>query len=281
MSPKKSRPQELNINQDKSTINSNRDSKNINNEPGDTPDYEYQEDEPKSAPLEQLNKHQNEGFVFNYQDLCNQDNDLQQQEAFATSSILEKCIKQYEIFFEVYLSHKVLQITPGKQGKCSVKVQIQNPDTLEDAENKVPNVENIFKHEQVYEDINPGRLLDIDNLFETLKIHVVNRSKQLHSLLNRSLNDAQSENTDGSDNGGETVEDNAYEIDDLTRKRIQTLLQLQLSSSLRQAIKLSVNLLVEMSTFPNCNKNITLEKNGKFSWKHNLRNNKFNLYKTL
>ncbi|KAM7345782.1 protein DOP1 homolog isoform 2-T2 [Cochliomyia hominivorax] len=261
MSPKKTRPQELNITHDKSSLASNRDSKHTKNESVDTPDYEYQDEEPKSAPLEQLNKHQSDGFVFNYQELCNQQNDLQEQEASATSSILEKCIKQYEIFFEVYLSHKVLQITPGKHNKCAIKVQIQNPNTLEDSENKVPNVENIFKHEQVYEDINPGRVLDIDNLFETLKIHVVNRSKQLHSLLNRSLNDAHSENTDGSDNGGDALEENDYEVDDLTKKRIQTLLQLQLSASLRQAIKLSVNLLVEMSTFPNCNKNITLEKN--------------------
>ncbi|XP_046810571.1 protein dopey-1 homolog isoform X2 [Lucilia cuprina] len=258
MSPKKVRPQELSITHDKSS-SSIRDSKHSYNDPVDTPDYEFQDDEPKSAPLEQPSKQHAEGFIFNYQDICNQQDDLQQQEASATSTILEKCIKQYEIFFEVYLSHKVLQITTQlKSSKCFVKVQVQNQDTLE-AENKLPNVENIFKHEQVYEDINPCRILDIDNLFETLKIHVVNRSKQLHTLLNRSLNDAQSENTDGSENGD--VEENSYEIDELTKKRLQTLLQLQLSPSLRQAIKLSVNLLVEMSTFPNCNKNITLEKN--------------------
>lgn len=267
MSPKKARPQELSITHDKSS-SSIRESKHSNNDPVDTPDYEYQDDEPKSAPLEQLSKQQAEGFIFNYQDIRSQPDDIQQQEASATCTILEKCIKQYEIFFEVYLSHKVLQITTqasaattSKSNKCFVKVQIQNQNSLE-SENKLPNVENIFKHEQIYEDINHCRLLDIDNLFETLKIHVVNRSKQLHSLLNRSLNEAQSENTDGSDNGD--VEDNSYEIDESTKKRIQALLQLQLSPSLRQAIKLSVNLLVEMSTFPNCNKNITMENNGKF-----------------
>lgn len=275
MSPKKSRPQELSITHNKTaSTSSNRDSKHSNNEPLDTPDFEYQDDEPKSAPLEQLSKQHAEGFIFNYQEVCNEQNDLQQQEATATSNILEKCIKQYEIFFEIYLSYKVLQITSqqqqpqppttagGKSNKCFVKVKVENQDSLADADNKIPSVENIFKHEQVYEDINPCRILDIDNLFETLKVHVVNRSKQLHSLLNRSLYEAQSETTDGSDNGD--VEDmNPYEIDDVTRNRLQNLLHLQLSNSLRQAIKLSVNLLVEMSTFPNCNKNITLEKNGK------------------
>ena len=268
MSPKKTRPQELSITHNKSSSSSIRDSKHSNSEPVDTPDFEYQDEEPKSAPLEQLSKQHAEGFIFNYQDACNEQNDLQQQEATATSNILEKCIKQYEIFFEIYLSHKVLQIASqqqtvvGKTNKCVVKVKVETQDTLVgDGENKIPNVENIFKHEQVYEDINPCRILDIDNLFETLKVHVVNRSKQLHSLLNRSLNEAQSENTDASDNGD--TEENLYEIDEVTKTRIQNLIQLQLSNSLRQAIKLSVNLLVEMSTFPNCNKNITLEKNGK------------------
>lgn len=253
MSPKKARPQELSISSNRSTASIKAHS---NNEPADTPDYEYQDEEPKSAPLDSLGKQQARDLIFNYQDICRQQDDLNEQQTSVTSTILEKCIKQYEIFFEIYLSRQVLQI---KSNKCTVKVQIERQDHLE-SEHKVPNVENIFKHEQVYEDIDPCRILDIDNIFETLKIHVVNRSKQLHSLLNRSLCDAQSEGSDVSENGD--LEVNAYEMDDLTKRRIQDLLQLRLPTSLRQAIKLSVNLLVEMSTFPNCNKNITLEEKG-------------------
>uniref|UniRef100_A0A1I8NRH4 Uncharacterized protein n=1 Tax=Stomoxys calcitrans TaxID=35570 RepID=A0A1I8NRH4_STOCA len=262
MSPKKSRPQELVLPENKQAtsmdfVHSNAESRL------DTPVVDYQDEEPKSAPLEQVSK-QTEGFVFNYQDL-NKEGGLQQtnDNYTATASILEKCIKQYEIFFEVYLCHKVLSFKQRQQQsdniKCSIKVQVEKQDTLADA-SRIPNVENIFKHENVYEDINPIRLLDIDNLFETLKIHVINRSKQLNSLLNRSLLiDGQSEHTDEGSDGEESL----YDLDETTKKRLQSLLDLQLTPSLRQAVKLSVNLLVEMSTFPNCNKNITLEKTEK------------------
>lgn len=267
MSPKKSRPQELVLPEDKNA--SSTDYVHANNESClETPVADYTDEEPKSAPLEHMSKPQMEGFIFNYSEPLNEE-ELQhtKDNYMATSSILEKCIRQYEIFFEIYLSHKVLNIPPPSteykqhtDNKCPVTVQVQKQDD----NCTLPNVENIFKHEQVYEDTDPNRLLDIDNLFETLKIHVTNRSKQLHSLLNRSLVDAQSENTDdGSDN-----DESLCEMDDPTNKRLQNLLGLQLTPSLRQAIKLSVNLLVEMSTFPNCNKNITLEKTGKFSKHH-------------
>lgn len=263
MSPKKSRPQELLLSENKQHSSPDFVHSNAENRL-DTPVGDYQDDEPKSAPLENSSKQQAEGFIFNYQDFAKDDEDLQHtnDNYTATASILEKCIKQYEVFFEVYLSYKILNVQPNQHeqidSKCPVKVQLEKQTSFIDA-HKIPNVENIFKHEHVYEDTNPCRLLDIDNLFETLKIHVTNRSKQLHSLLNRSLIiDGQSENTDGSE-----CEDTAYELDEDTKQRLQSLLDLQLTSSLRQAVKLSVNLLVEMSTFPNCNKDITLEKTGK------------------
>uniref|UniRef100_T1PNP3 Uncharacterized protein n=1 Tax=Musca domestica TaxID=7370 RepID=T1PNP3_MUSDO len=262
MSPKKSRPHELVLTENKA-VATGSDVHSNNGSRIDTPvSGDYQEDEPKSAPLEQISKQQAEGFIFNYQEVNRAgEEDVQDtsNNYMATATILEKCIKQYEVFFEVYLCHKVLNIpqqAPVDDTKCPIRVQVEKQETINDVA-KIPNVENIFKHEHVYEDLNPCRLLDIDNLFETLKIHIVNRSKQLHSLLNRSLVDGQSENTDGSEDGEEGA---IYELDDVTKQRLQSLLELQLVPSLRQAIKLSVNLLVEMSTFPNCNKNITLEK---------------------
>ncbi|XP_075169271.1 protein DOP1 homolog [Haematobia irritans] len=258
MSPKKSRPQELVLPENKQATSTDFTHSNAESRL-DTPVTDYQDEEPKSAPLEQLSK-QNEGFIFNYQNLSKDDRDSQStnDNYTATASILEKCIKQYEVFFEVYLCHKVLCLKQPCDNniKCSIKVQVEKQDTLTDT-SRIPNVENIFKHENVYEDMNPYRLLDIDNLFETLKVHIVNRSKQLNSLLNRSLLiDGQSEYTDEGSEG----EENTYVLDDTTKKRLQSLLDLHLTPSLRQAIKLSVNLLVEMSTFPNCNKHITLEK---------------------
>lgn len=274
MSPKKSRPQDLRIVHSEPNAKIPIHSK-IETNTTDTPDGEYQDEEPKSAPLEYISKTHIEGLIFQYQDVCEQEK-LESTANSASSvvdstgfSILEKCIRQYEIFFEVYLSYKVLQIRPHNNDacsrKCSAKLQENRQETVDDV-TKIPNVENIFKNEEVYEDTNPYRLFDVDNLFDTLRILVVNRSRQLHSLLNRSLridsmNGLYSEGTDGSDNN--ETDDNYVELDEDTKTRLQSLLELHLSQSLRNAIKLAVNLLVEMSTFPNCNKNITLDKAGK------------------
>uniref|UniRef100_A0A1A9UIY9 Uncharacterized protein n=1 Tax=Glossina austeni TaxID=7395 RepID=A0A1A9UIY9_GLOAU len=271
MSPKKSRPQDLRIVHSEPNAKMPIHSK-IETNTTDTPDGEYQDEEPKSAPLEYISKTHIEGLIFQYQDVGEQGK-LESTANSASNvvdstgfSILEKCIRQYEIFFEVYLSYKVLQIRPHNNDacsrKCSAELQKNRQETVDDV-TKIPNVENIFKNEEVYEDTNPYRLFDLDNLFETLRILVVNRSRQLHSLLNRSLridsmNGLYSEGTDGSDNN--EMDDNYMELDEDTKTRLQSLLELHLSQSLRNAIKLAVNLLVEMSTFPNCNKNITLDK---------------------
>lgn len=214
------------------------------------------DDLPKSAPAtEHLAKDRVEELIFDYNEA-----DANNAEEF---SILEKCIRQYEIFFELYLTRHVLQIkraTTVDEEKCRIKVEVEREQPL--------SVEHIFQNEQIYEDASPERLLEIERLFDTLRVNIISRSKQLHSLLNRSLGSIKATTTvTGTDSTTSDASDDGDEAqaacDDRTERRIQTLMDLRVSNSLRGAIKLAANLLVEMSTFPNCNKNIVLDKNDK------------------
>lgn len=105
-----------------------------------------------------------------------------------------------------------------------------------------------------------ARLQGIDKLFDTLKIRVENRTQNLQHLLNRSLM------TDTNSIGDSfQLDEQTYfkpVADSVTRTDLQSLLKLRLSNGERLAIKLAINLLVEMSTFPHCTKNIALDRNG-------------------
>ncbi|XP_054740938.1 protein dopey-1 homolog [Anastrepha obliqua] len=246
-SPKKTRPKDIALSGPKSL------------DPAILKTTDETDDMPKSAPAtEQLSKEREEELIFDYNEV-----NANNEEEF---TILEKCIRQYEIFFELYLTRHVLQIrqaTAVDEEKCRIKVEVERDQPL--------SVEHIFQNEQIYEDLSPERLLEIERLFDTLRVNIMSRSKQLHSLLNRSLGHSVNASTatdsttsDASDDGDESQDARVLQkCDDRTERRIQALMDLRLSNSLRNAIKLAANLLVEMSTFPNCNKNIVLDKTDK------------------
>ncbi|XP_017468735.1 PREDICTED: protein dopey-1 homolog [Rhagoletis zephyria] len=247
-SPKKTRPKNIALSGPKSL------------DPSMLKTTDETDDQPKSAPAtEQLSKDRVEELIFDYNDV----NANNEQEF----TILEKCIRQYEIFFELYLTRHVLQIKQSSavdEEKCRIKVEVERDQPL--------SVEHIFQNEQIFEDLSPERLLEVERLFDTLRVNVMSRSKQLHSLLNRSLGHTlaatstatDSTTSDASDDGDDSQDASVLQkCDERTERRIQTLMDLRVSNSQRRAIKLAANLLVEMSTFPNCNKNIVLDKNDK------------------
>ncbi|CAD7014106.1 protein dopey-1 homolog [Ceratitis capitata] len=242
-SPKKTRPKDIALNGPKSL------------EPALLKTKDETDDQPKSAPaIDQLAKERAEDLIFDYNEV-----NANNEEEF---SILEKCIRQYEIFFELYLTRHVLQIKRASavdEEKCRIKVEVEREQSF--------SVEHIFENEQIYEDVSAERLLEIDRLFDTLRVNVMSRSKQLHSLLNRSLGHtvaaAAAATATDSTTSEASDDESQMACDERTERRIQTLMDLRVSNSLRGAIKLAANLLVEMSTFPNCNKNIVLDKNEK------------------
>jgi len=226
-SPKKQRPKDIVL------IESN-----ASTEVGDGPSAE----EPKSAPPDQSPQFQ-----------LDEESRASQQRGF---SILEKCIRQYEIFFEVYLARKLLHIE-AEPKECAVKVQLQRTTST-------IHTSNLFMAEQVLDHECPLRESQIERLFNLLRVDIVPRSKQLQRLLNRSLPLPASASELSSDSEAQEEKQQSLLIDGQTQRSVQQLAELQLSSSLRGAVKLAATLLVEMSTFPNCNKHIVLDKNGEW-----------------
>ncbi|KAH8337030.1 hypothetical protein KR059_012144 [Drosophila kikkawai] len=223
-SPKKQRPKDIVLVQSNTTTGD-----------GDGPSF----GEPKSAPPDQSPQFQ-----------LDEESRATQQRGF---SILEKCIRQYEIFFEVYLARKLLQIQ-AEPKECAVRVQVQRTTSTS-------HTSNLFLAEQVLEHECAERESQIERLFNLLRVDIVPRSKQLQRLLNRSLPLPASASELSSDSEAQEDKQQSLLIDGQTQRSVQQLSELQLSLSLRGAVKLAATLLVEMSTFPNCNKHIVLDRN--------------------
>ncbi|EDW31651.1 GL10846 [Drosophila persimilis] len=174
-------------------------------------------------------------------------------------SILEKCIRQYEIFFEVYVARKLLQIESDGMSESSVKVQLQRSTSIHSSS----HTSSLFLVEQVLEYECPIRESQIERLFNLLRVDKVPRSKQLQRLLNHSLPLLASASELSSDSEATEAPERQTQsllIDTQTQRSVQQLAELQLSLSMRGAVKLAASLLVEMSTFPNCNKHIVLDR---------------------
>ncbi|CRK96401.1 CLUMA_CG009818, isoform A [Clunio marinus] len=154
-------------------------------------------------------------------------------------TILEKCSKQYEIFYQIYLSHHLLIDIPStiNKEKCSVN---------DDESSNVGSKLSYFLNDDLIENNNIESLQKIDELFETLKTERSCRIQKLHSLLNQSLGDADSAE-DEKINKQQTNEN---------LKMINKLLGLKLSASVRRSIKFVSQLLVLVSTIPNYNQNL-------------------------
>lgn len=184
-------------------------------------------------------------------------------------SILEKCIKQYETFYQVYLSSNVLNLRNASRkcgtahvptSICSVTVSLVN-----DANDTTKLPQNVLVDDDCAE-----RKNEINRLFETLKINEISRTAKLHHLLHSTImkrgsvsaSDYNSDSTEYKDCTASTEKLNDDTIVDLADdassidKTIQRIMMAQLSESLRGCVKLASALLVEMSTFPNYNQNM-------------------------
>lgn len=178
-------------------------------------------------------------------------------------SILEKCIKQYEIFFQVYLSQQVLSVTvqPTKAHATCPIVTI-NENRLSTDSNGTDSSVNFDVTDEIVEDDCAERIQAIDNMFDTLKLTDQDRTIHLESLLQKTISSVTKtdSNDDCSDNDyKDCVSDvEKWEMPKLNRsftkdteRSIQKLMNIKLNESLRSSVKLAANLLVEMSTFPN------------------------------
>lgn len=196
-------------------------------------------------------------------------------------SIVEQCIKQFEEFYHIYLSRNVLNIqnaAPRTPAECSVVVQLIGetpslPSTprsvastpvadgvaaVIDATVSAFEAVNI---DEIVRDSCPARRGAINAMFETLRLKDVSRAQRLHALLHKTLtvssaegSEASSSSTSSEPASPPTERDPAAAAatcDERTEKSIYRLMNLRLSESVRQSVRLASSLLVEMSTFPN------------------------------
>lgn len=173
-------------------------------------------------------------------------------------SILEKCIKQYEEFFQVYLSRNVLNIRTSatKAVECAVVVNVINnasstdssPDSSEASSSRASFA---APSEDIVRDTSPERLQAINQMFETLKIQDISRAERLSTLLHQTIGSAHVSETSSSNE--------SLGSDDKVDKAIYRLMNLRLSESLRQSVRLAASLLVELSTFPNYSQTMAVD----------------------
>lgn len=185
-------------------------------------------------------------------------NEIGQQEY----TIFEQCIKQYEIFYTIYVARNVLLIKSDSESKnkpSSVNVAINTVDFNADINSL---------RDTIIEDDNVNRISDINNMFHTLKLNYKSRTDVLHSLLNKTiLNDETISDLSDSDYKDclsstemlNNIYDNQVILNSAQHenieKNINRLNSNYIDESLRNSVKLASNLLVIMSTFPKCNEN--------------------------
>lgn len=158
-------------------------------------------------------------------------------------TILEKCSKQFEIFYQIFISQRLLYIPQ------SAPVIGKNSEDVECHSDAHANKLSYFLNDDLIENQNASSFTKIDELFTTLQTEKNCRLQKLHFLLNQSLGENDS-NEDEKTNKQHTNEN---------LKTINKLLGIKLSLSTRRSIKLASQLLVLVSTIPNYNQNLPLD----------------------
>lgn len=193
-------------------------------------------------------------------------------------SILEMCIKQYEIFFQVYLASQILDIKSVKRSSFSVISNLS-----------IDQIGTAMHNLKIVEDEYGQRVPEINAIFETLKLNDRSQLTELHNLLHKTIRNNSSNGGgagEGSVSGGGDTSDCDYKdcfssnekldtqndggYDENVEQSVNRLMSLKLCESLRASVKLASNLLIEMSTFPNNNQNL-VNIFGKFNKSFNLK----------
>lgn len=153
-------------------------------------------------------------------------------------TILEKCSKQFEIFYQIFLSQRLLHIAQSVEVEKFSNQEECTDDKL-----------NYFLNDELVENENAESLAKIDELFAMLKTEQNCRLEKLHSLLTQTLGQ----------NFSAEEEKTTKQHTNENLKIINKLLGAKVSSSTRRAFKYVSQLLVLVSTIPNYNQTLPLD----------------------
>lgn len=164
-------------------------------------------------------------------------------------SILEKCIKQYEIFYQVYVSSKVFRV----EKRCGVSVRVLSAqDSIEKSK---------FLNEDLVKSENPNRIDGINAIFATLELNFECRISKLKDLLNACLSISEQQADSANNSGEDKTRRRSSQEKQLDRYQlISRLVGTRVSDPLRDALKIASSLLVDMSTFPNYNQDLVYDE---------------------
>uniref|UniRef100_A0A336MVF5 CSON006549 protein n=1 Tax=Culicoides sonorensis TaxID=179676 RepID=A0A336MVF5_CULSO len=180
-------------------------------------------------------------------------------------SILEKCIKQYEIFYQIYISSKIFTgALSTREQKCGVTVRVFNAQESIDKSR--------FTNEEIVDDDNPSRIEVINAAFATLELNVPCRVSKLRDLLNSCIKESSSQGDSETSQEkptrkrhvrGKSVSEKIKIFNALDHQTIiSQLSSTKISEPLKESLKLASNLLVDMSLFPNYNQNLVYDFSG-------------------
>ncbi|XP_058457141.1 protein dopey-1 homolog isoform X2 [Malaya genurostris] len=158
--------------------------------------------------------------------------------------ILEKCIKQYVLFYELYVCRQIFGGTSSStsSGSSSEQVSLQDNLFITSGDTKSLLNDDVFVINTL--------LSELEETFRVLQIDGMSDSRKLKAILAKSMDvQRDCEQWNGMDVSSER---NHFELEQLMEGNdvIKRLLSVRVSESLRSALKLACNVLTEMSSFP-------------------------------
>lgn len=179
-------------------------------------------------------------------------------------SILEQCIRQYETFYQVFVSRQLFSLIDGARRSSEEEDASSVDKTVDDGEAVLDeyaagSLYELKDHVVVdSQRENQLRMEKIDKLFETLLVERRAAQTELNRLLEESMPIHRMDRLRIVENGMISRDELQQEMMNQERresdpKTVKRLMDLKLYESLRSALKLAANLLVELSTFPNYN----------------------------
>ncbi|XP_058838308.1 protein dopey-1 homolog isoform X2 [Topomyia yanbarensis] len=158
--------------------------------------------------------------------------------------ILEKCIKQYVLFYELYVCRQIFDVvsSAGSSGSSSEQVSLQGNLFINSGDTKSLLNDDVFVINTL--------LPELEDTFRALQIDGMSDSRKLKAILAKSMDLRRDcEQWNSTETGPER---NCFEIERLVEgnEKLKRLLSVRVSESLRSALKLACNVLTEMSSFP-------------------------------
>ncbi|XP_055624069.1 protein dopey-1 homolog isoform X2 [Toxorhynchites rutilus septentrionalis] len=166
--------------------------------------------------------------------------------------ILEKCIKQYVLFYEMYVCRQIfdgvnLESSGSSESSSSEQVSLQDNLFINS-----PADDGSMLNDDVF--VVNALLPELDDAFQAVKINGVSTNKKLKTILAKTMDQRKEfEVFEQWKSAAEVSPDReSFEVEGMleSNNKLKRLVCVRVSESLRSSLKLACNVLTEMSSFP-------------------------------